>query len=109
MAKVSNEAYQQLIERLEEMVREIRTNRHAEITENLDDFWYMQKSAELILLKEQFTEAFKRTRELREWMDRKYMEIGRQYKNDLRWLKKYHERKKTRSGTNMKPAGLKNI
>lgn len=65
----------------------LRLHRHDPgIQRKVDRFYYVQKEAELKLLKEEMEEALKRMQHIRALMDNKYREVFCAWRRDVRLL-----------------------
>ncbi|HYG18909.1 MAG TPA: hypothetical protein VD816_08265 [Ohtaekwangia sp.] len=75
------------IDKLQELVRQLEKDRNVVVHQHVNQFYYMQKIAELRTLAEQFAEAEERIVRVSGWIDEEYATLFRQWRKDLHWLR----------------------
>jgi hypothetical protein len=79
------------IDKLQDLVRQLEHERNVVVHQHVNQFYYMQKIAELKALAEQFAEAEERVAVVSGWIDEEYANLFRQWRKDLHWLRlSYH-------------------
>lgn len=86
---------EKLFERVEKLVSVLRDHHDSlHIHRNIDDFYYMQKIAELKQLEESIVDTYERLELLQKKYDSEYVILFRNWKRDLRWINKFLNQQK---------------
>jgi hypothetical protein len=75
-----------LITRLDTLVTYLNKHDEFRIHQKVDQFYYMQKRAELLMLVEQFEELQERLDRTNQWIDNTYVETFDHWRMDRLWL-----------------------
>ena len=75
-----------LITKLDTLVSYLNKHDEFRIHQKVDQFYYMQRRAELLILIEQFEELQERLNRTNRWIDDKYSDTFDQWRTDLLWL-----------------------
>ena len=75
-----------LIDRLQHLVTSLNGLRDRAVHRHINQFYYMQKTEELLLLLEQLEETQLSLERALRRIDRSYQEVFQQWQRDVRWL-----------------------
>lgn len=77
-----------LLIKIESIIVILNRERSYRVHQQVDQFFYMQKSAELSLLIQHYEELQEQIDQIDEWVEEKYVEVFNRWKKDARWLGK---------------------
>jgi hypothetical protein len=80
-----------LLRRIDEIVCALNGKKSFQVHQHVDQFYYMEKRAELSLLIEEREKLVERLAVVDRWIDVKYSEIFCRWKVDIRLLAKHRE------------------
>ena len=75
-----------LLSRVRGLITHLDREHGLVIHQNVNQFYYMQKSEELKILLERFQDEQKKQETLSHWIEVNYNEVFRQWRKDMRWL-----------------------
>jgi hypothetical protein len=75
-----------LIQRLKDFVSFLERKRIIHVHQSINQFYYMEKIAELSALLEQFDDAQRRLEAVSEKLDAKYFQAFHQWRDDFLWI-----------------------
>ena len=75
-----------MIAKLDTLVTYLNEHDEFRVHQKVDQFYYMQKRAELLVLVEQFEELQERLDRTNQWLDNTYVETFDHWRDDLLWL-----------------------
>lgn len=78
-----------LVDRLQRFSAELERIKDFTVHQRINQFYYMQKKAELLALSEQLEETQKRVSHLTTFIEKEYACIVSQWIHDIRWLRAY--------------------
>jgi hypothetical protein len=78
-----------LVDRLQRFSTELEKIKDLNVHQRINQFYYMQKKAELLVLSDQLEETRKRLSQLAEFLEKEYTSVVSQWINDIRWLRTY--------------------
>jgi hypothetical protein len=71
------------------MAKDLRSNNTLYIHQNINESYYLEKEAELVLLKEQLDEAFLNMQHLQRRVCHHYKDIYGTWRKDIQWLSRH--------------------
>lgn len=85
----SEKKFKKFLALINRLVFDLRRNNTLQVQGNVNQFFYLQKIAELETLKERLDEAEKRAVFMREAFETHYTELYQRWSKDVRWLNKH--------------------
>jgi hypothetical protein len=86
---ITDEKLQKFLKRLDKMVFDLARNQRLPVHSNINQFYYMQKSEELKILKDRFDEELKKLMLAQEDLESLYKQVFTRWSKDVRILRSH--------------------
>lgn len=89
IVKTLDHRFEKLADRINDFINDLRMNNTLEVQGKINQFYYMQKMAELETLKESLDETLKRAKFFQDTFEARYNELAASWSRDARWLNQH--------------------